>query len=213
LQKIPYILALDCSITLTQETRVKWQQFLKNCTALPFKQVSISSLRGSCQIINSFYHWLQEHCMNLGMNQYELYNFAYPGYESCYMQALWNHEIVKGFGVRAESYDGTNRIQNIRSVKNYIRCIENQQLPTHCSYQLTMQQKRVEQLLMGLRIKNGISHQMLYEGLNEQQRASLDLHITQLEHGKLVIQQNGRIILAPDGRGYEDTIVLQLTVY
>lgn len=215
LQKLPHTLALDCSIALTQETSVCWQQFLHAaCAAWPFKQIAVSSLSGSCQrIVDDFYRWLQEHCMSIGMHQYELYSFAYPGYESRYMQAIGNHKILKGFGVGAESYDGVTRTQNTRSVKKYIGSMENNQTPVRASHSLTVQQKKVERLLMGLRAVAGVPDHVLYEGLNEQQRRFLAKQIKLLECHKLIMQQNGRIILAPNGRGYEDDIVLQLTVY
>ena len=54
-------------------------------------------------------------------NHYEISNFAKKGYESKHNLTYWNNEEYYGFGVGASSYQNNQRIENTRSITNYIK--------------------------------------------------------------------------------------------
>ena len=52
-------------------------------------------------------------------NQYELSNFAKPGYESIHNQSYWNHSNYRGFGLSASSFENRKRWSNSASFSGY----------------------------------------------------------------------------------------------
>ncbi len=55
-----------------------------------------------------------------GFNQYEISNFAIPGFESKHNLCYWNQNEYYGIGAGASSYINMIRYKNINSVKDYI---------------------------------------------------------------------------------------------
>ena len=60
-----------------------------------------------------------------GYHQYEISNFAKPGFESSHNTKYWRLEPVFGFGVSAHSFDGFERYANERDTAKYVERIEN----------------------------------------------------------------------------------------
>jgi len=60
-----------------------------------------------------------------GYEQYEISNFARPGFESRHNSKYWRLEPVYGFGVSAHSFDGYQRYANERDTARYVERIEN----------------------------------------------------------------------------------------
>lgn len=205
--------ALDCTITITAGNVEQWRKFFEIIIMLPIKQLSISFIKGGPRrVIIDFYEWLREFLVSRGMQHYELYSFAYPGYESHYMNYFWQRKSLKGFGVGAESCDGITRKRNEASVIRYIEKSEQGRSVTSVSQLLTSQEMKLEQLLMELRTRNGVSRSVIYQGLDAEQRVTVDEQVALLEYHGLIMQQEGMIILAPDGWGHEDEIILRLAI-
>jgi oxygen-independent coproporphyrinogen-3 oxidase len=59
-----------------------------------------------------------------GYEQYEISNFAKPGFESRHNSKYWKLNPVYGFGVSAHSFDGVERYANERDTNAYVRLIE-----------------------------------------------------------------------------------------
>ncbi len=56
----------------------------------------------------------------LGIQRYEISNFAKPGWESRHNLKYWNLEPYFGFGADAHSFDGVMRWQNVESASEYV---------------------------------------------------------------------------------------------
>jgi oxygen-independent coproporphyrinogen-3 oxidase len=59
-----------------------------------------------------------------GYEQYEISNFARPGFESRHNTKYWRLDPVYGFGVSAHSFDGLQRYANERDTAKYVELIE-----------------------------------------------------------------------------------------
>lgn len=59
-----------------------------------------------------------------GYEQYEISNFAKPGFESRHNTKYWRLEPVYGYGVSAHSFDGSQRYANERDTAKYVERIE-----------------------------------------------------------------------------------------
>ncbi|MEP6789288.1 MAG: coproporphyrinogen-III oxidase family protein, partial [Acidobacteriota bacterium] len=58
-----------------------------------------------------------------GYRQYEISNFAKPGFESRHNSKYWTMDPVYGFGVSAHSFDGNQRYVNERDTAKYVQTI------------------------------------------------------------------------------------------
>jgi len=70
--------------------------------------------------IADFYEIAVDRLARLGLNRYEISNFARPGFESVHNLKYWRREPYLGFGADAHSFDGESRWQNPESVSDYI---------------------------------------------------------------------------------------------
>ena len=72
--------------------------------------------------IADFYETAVERLARLGMERYEISNFARPGFESRHNLKYWRREPYFGFGAGAHSFDGTMRWQKPGSARRLRRC-------------------------------------------------------------------------------------------
>jgi len=70
------------------------------------------------------YEMMLDKLADAGYEQYEISNFARPGFESRHNSKYWRLEPVFGFGVSAHSFDGFQRYANERDTAKYVERIE-----------------------------------------------------------------------------------------
>ena len=76
------------------------------------------------QVAAEMYEMMIDRLADAGYEQYEISNFARPGYHSRHNTKYWLLEPVHGFGVSAHSFDGRERYANDRDTANYVKLIE-----------------------------------------------------------------------------------------
>ncbi|HRD58979.1 MAG TPA: radical SAM family heme chaperone HemW, partial [Ferruginibacter sp.] len=90
-----------------------------------------------------------------GYEQYEISNFAKPGYRSKHNSSYWKSKPYYGFGPSAHSYDGNKtRRWNVANNALYIQSIEKNILPQEEEI-LTPAQQMNEYIMIGLRTIEG----------------------------------------------------------
>ena len=92
----------------------------------------------------------------LGIERYEISNFARPGFESLHNLKYWRLEPYVGFGADAHSFDGALRRQNIDSPSEYVSKVESG--ASACSGE-TLANPDEERFFVGLRLTRGIQLQ------------------------------------------------------
>ncbi len=94
-----------------------------------------------------------------GFEHYEISNFARLGSKAIHNSNYWSGKPYLGFGPSAHSYDGNNkRSWNVSSNAAYIKAIE-ENASYSKSEQLSAIERANEQIMTGLRRKNGIRTQ------------------------------------------------------
>lgn len=88
-----------------------------------------------------------------GYEQYEISNFAKPGFESRHNTKYWRLDPVYGFGVSAHSFDGLQRYANERDTAKYVELIE--QVAGAEVFRETINAES-EFIFLGLRLTDGI---------------------------------------------------------
>jgi oxygen-independent coproporphyrinogen-3 oxidase len=89
----------------------------------------------------------------MGIQRYEISNFARPGYESLHNLKYWQLEPYVGFGADAHSFDGLVRGQNIESPSDYVERIESGQSARIDTMPANSAEER---FFVGLRLTHGI---------------------------------------------------------
>lgn len=131
-------ISLDLIFNLPGQTKQKWLENLKQSVNLPINHISAYSLileRGT--ILNKMvldgkvkiadedfdaelYEATIEFLISNGFNQYEVSNFAKPGFECVHNNAYWHYIDYFGFGTSAHSFINSRRWWNFSSLKMYI---------------------------------------------------------------------------------------------
>ena len=134
---------IDLIAGLPGQTRASWSESLAWIERLQPPHVSVYMLEidedsrlGSEVLLNGkrygapdvpsdeltaeFYETAVERLSRIGIQRYEISNFARPGFESLHNLKYWQLEPYAGFGADAHSFDGVLRGQNIESPSDYV---------------------------------------------------------------------------------------------
>jgi len=91
-----------------------------------------------------------------GYGHYEVSNWAKPGFECRHNLGYWRRRPYLGLGAGAHSFRGGHRWWNICSPEVYLRAVEGGCLPTEGEEVLGAAEVRTEELLLGLRAREGV---------------------------------------------------------
>jgi len=135
-------ISVDLIFNLPGQTKEKWKENLEMALSLPIKHISAYSLileRGT--ILNKMvldkkvimqdddhdadlYEMTIDFMLENGFNQYEVSNFAKPGYECRHNNAYWRYKDYLSFGTSSHSFVNGKRWWNFSSLKRYISEID-----------------------------------------------------------------------------------------
>jgi oxygen-independent coproporphyrinogen-3 oxidase len=101
------------------------------------------------------YDTLVETLADAGFTQYEVSNFARPGFESTHNLAYWQNAEYYGFGVSAHRYIAAVRSANWRSLARYMKDCLGSEFSEHIDEETRIR----EAIMLGLRMRAGIDLQ------------------------------------------------------
>ena len=147
-----------------------------------------------------------------GFEQYEVSNFALPGFQSRHNSVYWDRKPYKGFGLGACSFDGARRLQNEKNLMSYMSAIENDKEVTSFVEELLPQQVRLEKIMLGLRRSAGIAFKDMCEDLTNEEQEQLKQRVAWLIEHKFVQKNDDMLVLTPAALALENEIVLKLSL-
>jgi len=103
-----------------------------------------------------FYENAQAILKAAGYEQYEISNWAKPGFASRHNLKYWRREAYLGFGAGAHSFSGTQRWANVHDAAAYVAAISAGRSAAECVERVTREQALEEELFLGLRQLGGI---------------------------------------------------------
>ena len=104
------------------------------------------------------YRILLETTEKAGYRQYEISNFALPGYESQHNSKYWTCEPIFSFGVSAHGFNGANRRwANEKNTAKYVELINSAGSAVVEETDLTAEEVQSEYIFLGLRLMKGIN--------------------------------------------------------
>lgn len=143
-----------------------------------------------------------ERLRDAGYDFYEVSNAALANRRSRHNSAYWADRPYLGLGPAAHSYDGSTRHWNVEPWEEYRRCITTGRSAIAQTERLTDEQRRLEQLYLGLRTADGLPLAAL-------ERPALAL--TAWKGAGWVEVHGDRLVCTPEGWLRLDTLVRDLT--
>lgn len=138
-----------------------------------------------------------------GYRQYEISNFARPGFESKHNLKYWKLEPVFGFGVSAHSFDGYFRYSNTRATAEYIAQVEKSGRPERITESADPSR---EAIFLGLRLNEGINAAEIRNRFGLDIFSAFSDDISRLADAGLLEITNSRIRLTRRGMLYSNEV-------
>lgn len=170
-------LNLDLMYGLPDQTLENWRQSLEAACALGPEHISAYSLivEEGTAFHHQYHHGqlplppeedeeamfflARETLEAAGYRQYEVSNYAKPGFESRHNSVYWRNEEYLGLGAGAHSYLSGERFWNRRLPQAYVRVLQDGTLPVESGEQLDEAGAMAETMMLGLRLLDGVEEQ------------------------------------------------------
>ena len=145
------------------------------------------------------YHLIVEKLEEMGLNQYEVSNFAKVGKESVHNKKYWNCKEYLGLGISAHSYLNDERFSNTVNLAKYIKELQNRNIPVDFREKLDMPTKKFEYIIMNMRLKEGFlisDYNRLFESdfLEENKKAvenGLENKVVEIKDDRIYFTKKG----------------------
>ena len=133
--------------------------------------------------------WLED----AGYEQYEISNFAKPGWRSRHNSSYWQGKKYLGLGPSAHSFNGIARQWNIANNNLYIESITKGTVPFE-KEELTETQKLNEYIMTSLRTTEGLELAIIGKELLDKSQKFIAGGLMKLENNSLVLTREGRLL-------------------
>ena len=133
-----------------------------------------SGVQADDDIQADMYEKAAEKLESAGYIHYEISNFAKPGFECRHNLRYWRNQECEGVGVSSAWYDGLARHTNTDDLTGYLESVESNGIPIRETVGLSPDQREGENLMLALRLKEGIQPTLQGKNLYG---AALDRHV------------------------------------
>ena len=222
-------ISLDLIYALPGENHENWHHDLKMMVGLRPEHISSYCLTIEPQ--TAFGNWLKkgkikaidedfaadqfeillDTMAKYGYDQYEISNFAQPGYESQHNSAYWKDEKYLGIGPSAHSYSGKFRKANVANNAKYLKGIKEGEVPAEV-ITLTPEDQVNEYILTSLRTKWGCDMSRLKTKYNVDLLTKQEHYLNKLASQDLIYEDEGCLILTNKGKLLADKIASDLFI-
>ena len=141
-----------------------------------------------------------------GLVQYEISNFAKPGFESRHNSSYWNETPYLGVGPSAHSYNLSTRSWNVSNVSQYVKSISKDILPLE-EEQIDEITRYNDLITTALRTKEGIHLNTLQE---DYAQYLLEQSSEFIKEGTIIKTSDNRLALTRKGYYISDAIMAEL---
>jgi oxygen-independent coproporphyrinogen-3 oxidase len=132
-----------------------------------------------------------------GYRQYEISNYAKPGFECRHNLAYWLGADYLGLGPSAFSTRAGTRWRNVADTARYISCIESGDDPADFQETITLEIATTEKIAFGLRTDIGVDTSLL---------SSWPDQVAEMTAGGFLERRKDRLVLTRSGRMVADAI-------
>lgn len=170
-------IGIDLMHSLPEQSLESWQGTLREAVSMNPEHISVYGLsveagtlfahkvaRGELDLPDeelavAMFELTAEYLGSAGYEQYEISNYALPGYRSRHNQVYWRRDNYLGFGAGAHSFlrgsDYGSRWENPAVLGEYAATVSSGTLPT-MTVPLTRSEAMAEFMFLGLRLLEGV---------------------------------------------------------
>ncbi|WP_226583170.1 radical SAM family heme chaperone HemW [Halobacillus litoralis] len=148
----------------------------------------------------AMYELLQSKLSQAGAKQYEISNFAKPGFESKHNLTYWNNEYYFGIGAGAHGYLPGKRTINIRPLPAYVKKAMADGKPVLHEEPIGRKEEMEEEMFLGLRKTEGVSKDRFGEKYGSPLVDIFGHALINLKDRSLIEEDSGYIRLTSKGR-------------
>lgn len=142
------------------------------------------------------YQVIGEETARKGMKQYEISNYAYPGFESRHNSGYWTMMPYRGFGLAAASFNGFRRWTNTAVMADYLKAPGQALAEGH---RLTEQERQGDFMFLGLRRLDGVADADYHRLFGSSFWKDYQKEIDHLLNEGLVFRKDDRLALTKRG--------------
>jgi oxygen-independent coproporphyrinogen-3 oxidase len=154
----------------------------------------------------ALYELLVDKAEAAGLKQYEISNFAKPGYESVHNHSYWSNEEYYAFGVGAHRYMNGIRSANWRSLNKYMA----DYLGNETQEQITPPMRIQEAIFLGLRTRAGIDLTQFEREYGIDLLSRSAENISRLADGGFIRVDSGHLYLSQKGVLVSNSVMSEL---
>ena len=147
-----------------------------------------------------------------GYEQYEISNFAQPGYESQHNSNYWKQEKYLGVGPAAHSYNGVHKQANVSNNAKYLRNLKEGIIPAEV-IELSREDQMNEYILTSLRTKWGCDLELLKSKYEVDLLVVREAYLANLLNRGMIDIEDDFITLTNNGKLLADRIAADLFMY
>jgi oxygen-independent coproporphyrinogen-3 oxidase len=162
-----------------------------------FRRLSRGELTPDIEQDAAFYELTMGILEKAGYQQYEISNYARPGFECLHNLAYWLGYNYLGLGPSAFSTVGSRRWRNTPDTSRYIEQIQSKIEPVAFEETLSREMRQAEEIAFGLRISSGVP---------ESQMASWPEEVASLLSEGYLEKATNRLRLTTKGRMVADSV-------
>lgn len=135
-----------------------------------------------------------------GLAQYEISNFAKPGYQCQHNLLYWRNDHYFGFGAGAFGYVGRDRYHNFGPIQQYLAPLHDHKVPVIEHHLVPLEEQVEEEMFLGLRTREGVSRQRFADRYHMSVEAVYGELLDQLVDQQLLEVDDQRIRLTNKGQ-------------
>jgi oxygen-independent coproporphyrinogen-3 oxidase len=222
-------ISFDLIAGLPKQTHESWRKSLDELMALSPEHVSIYMMeidegsRLGLEVLQSgsrysaaelpseesmaeFYELGQSLLKAAGYEQYEISNWAKPGFASKHNLKYWHREPYLGFGAGAHSFSSQQRWANFHDAAAYVDAISTGKPPVLSLETVTRESALEEELFLGLRQLSGID----LARIEQQYGVNLQDKVAPLVTAGLMNRDREKLRLAPGKLSISNEVIVEL---
>jgi len=153
-----------------------------------------------------FYENAQAILKAAGYQQYEISNWAKPGFASKHNLKYWKREPYLGFGAGAHSFSGTQRWANAHDAAAYVAAISTGRSASENVERVSREQAFEEELFLGLRQLHGIDLRRIQREYN----VNLEEKVDRLASAGMIEREGELVRLAAAKLSISNEVIVEL---
>jgi len=161
------------------------------------------------ELEREMYHRINSKLRELGIYQYELSNYALPGWESKHNTVYWENKPYLGVGVSSHSKLDDVRFSNTSNIHEYMDSIQKGESVIIDSEPIDAEEDLFESIILGLRLNKGIQIDQLNERYAIDFEARYEKVLSSLIQDHLIIREGNTIKLTELGRDLANQVFLR----